>query len=278
MNAYQMITEVRDKIGEDVASHWGDNDLLRKLNFSHRQRANELITTPGDWLLTSEDLTPVASVITLPSDCIKPVYLEETTDGTPITLDANVRDRRAFRGKSDSVYVGVPEAYLAGNTLEVNEDAYTTGVTLWYQRRVPDLHMGAESSVAASALGFDLSNKPEYILSYYVGDYVEVMDLTTKAVEIRSLITAYTAAGVATITWTPVDTDVYGTVSSLPEEAINLILLDTALSALAKPSASLDPKYFEYLLALARDAKKDWKTFISTRISGSRRTRITEID
>lgn len=270
MNAYFMIQELRDLIGEATAKHWGDWGLLRKLNFSQRQRANELISSPGDWLVTSEDLTPAASVITLPSDCIKPAYLEETSDGTPIALSGNLRDRR--------VTEALLEAYPVGNTLVVNSDSYTTGVTLWYHQRIPDLHMGTESSVAASSLGFHVANHPVFVADYYNGSYVEVMDVTTLAVEIRSEITAYTAAGVATVTGTPVDTDVYGTISLLPEEAENLIILDAALAAMSKPSAALDPKYFEYLLSLRNEARRNWKRFMTTRVSGSNRTRITEAD
>jgi len=166
MNAYYMVKDVRDNIGEASASHWGDDDILRKINFSHRSRANELLSVPGDWLLTSDELTPVASVITLPSDCVKPVYMEETVSGNPIPLNGNIRDRRLTRLSGTTLYSGIVEAYLKGNTLEVNMDNYSTAVTLWYQRRVPDLHMGAESSVAASTLGFDLSKYPRYVADY----------------------------------------------------------------------------------------------------------------
>lgn len=278
MNCYHMLTEMRDIIGEKTASHWGDDGLLRKINFSQRQRANELMSVPGDWLLASEDLTPAASVITLPSNCVKPVHLEETTSHCPISIGQNIRDRRISGVSGQTIWDQVMEAYPLGNTLVVCIDSYTTGVTLWFQRRVPDLHCGTESSVAVSTLGFHLANHPVFVADYYKGSYVEVMDATTKAVEIRSEITGYTAAGVATITGTPVDTDLYGTISELPEEAINLVILDAALAAMAKPSAALDPKYFEYLLALRKEAKKDWKRFITTRISGSNRTRITEYE
>jgi hypothetical protein len=278
MNAFYMLKDLRDNVGEATESHWGDDDLLWKLNLAHRVRANELISVPGDWLLTSSNLTPVDSVITLPSDCVKPVYMEETTDGYPIPFCGDIRDRRTDRVYATNPWSGSAEAYLVGNTIEVNASSYTTGVTLWYQKRVPDLHAGTESSVAASTLGFDLGNRPRFEDDYYNNVYVEVMDATTHAIEIRSLITDYTAAGVATITGTPTDTDVYGTVSTLPEEAMDLVVLDATLRALAKPSAALDPKYFEYFRELYRDAKRDWNNFISTRISGTNRVRVTETE
>lgn len=277
MNAYLMVKEIRDNIGEDSASHWGEDDILRKLNMSHRARANELLSVPGDWLLKSSDLTPSSSVITLPADCVKPVYMEETSTGYVIPIKGTVRTRRVTRLAGTSFYSGSNEAYLHGNTLVVNADNYSTGVTLWYQRRVPDLHMGTESSVAASTLGFDLSNHPKYIADYYNGEYVETMDATSLAIEIHSEISDYTAAGVATITGTPTDTDYYGTISSLPEEAIPYIIIDTTLRCMAKPSAALDPKYFEYFYTLYKEAKREWNSFISTRLSGANRTTRTEV-
>lgn len=275
MNAYYIVKDVRDNLGEDTAAHWGDDDILRKVNAAHRMRANELLSVPGDWLLTSSDLTPVASVITLPTDCVKPVYMEETSSGYEVPLTGDIRVRRSTRATGVTIYSGLTEAYLNGNTLVVNQDSYTTQVTLWYQKRIPDLHMGTESSVAANTLGFDFSNQPRFVADYYKNEYVEVMDATTKAIEIRSLISGYTAAGVATITGTPTDTDVYGTVSSLPEEAMPLIILDATLRCMAKPGAAIDPKYFEYFQALYKDAKRDWNDFISTRVSGANKTRRT---
>ena len=278
MNAYYLLTDLRDNIGEASAKRWGDNDLLRKLNFSHRLRANELISVPGDWLVTSEDLTPSNSVVTLPSDCVKPVYLEHTSEEYPISLNQNIRDRRTTYVIGTTLYSGLLDAYLLGNTIVINSDSFSDQVTLWYQQRIPDLHAGTESSVAALTLGFDLGNEPRFVANYYKGSYVEVMDATTKAVEIRSEITGYIAAGVATITGTPVDTDLYGTVSELPEEAMSLVVLEATLLCLAKPGAALDTKYFEYFSSLRREAKKDWNAFISTRLSGSNRTRITEVE
>lgn len=276
MNAYYMVKDVRDNLGESVASHWGDDDILRKINAAHRDRANDLISVPGDWLVTHDDLTPSDSVITLPSDCIKPIYMEETSTGYPIPLTGDIRTRRVSRVHGASSYTLDVEAYLEGNTIVVNQDSYGNEVTLWYQRRIPDLHMGTESSVAASTLGFDLSNQPRFVADYYKNCYVEVMNATTLAIEIRSLISAYTAAGVATITGTPTDTDVYGTVLELPEEAWPLITLDATIRLMAKPGAAIDPKYFEYFFSLYKEAKKNWDNFIATRISGANRTRRTE--
>lgn len=84
-----------------------------------------------------------------------------------------------------------------------------------------------------------------YCRCTYKGSYVEVIDSTSGAIDIRSEITTFTAVNaLATITGTPTDGDYYGTVSELPEEGMAFVVLDATLLALAKPGASLDTKYF----------------------------------
>ena len=85
MNAKDQLDLLRDYIGEASASHWSDLNLLRRLNVAQRKIAVNVAMTPGNWLVTSASVTPSDSVITLPSDCGKPIYLEETTSGQPLT-------------------------------------------------------------------------------------------------------------------------------------------------------------------------------------------------
>ena len=273
MNAYYMLVDLRDNVGEASAKHWGDNDLLRKLNFAHRARANELMSVPGDWLMTSDDLTPVASVITLPSDCVKPSYMEITASEEPISLDVSIRERRLTRLSAGA---GGLEAYPVGNTLEVNTEGFTDEVTLWYLKRIRDLHAGTADAGAATEIALDTDNEHSVTDDYYNGVTIDIVSGTGAG---SDTITDYTGStGACVVTGTYSSSSIYGTVSELPEEADRLVVLDATLLALAKPSASMDPKYFEYFYSIWKDAKKDWNNFISTRISGSNRTRITETD
>jgi len=279
MNAWYMLTDLRDNVAEATEKRWHDNDLLRKLNFAHRMRANELIASPGDWLVTSEDLTPSSGVVTLPSDCLKPVYMEEISTGYPIPLTQNLRDRRTTRTSSYGLYKGYLDAYVVGNTIEINSATYGTQVRLWYQRRVADLHCGtADTGTGASALVLDNDMEPRFEDDYYNGVYVEVIDQTSGMVDIRSLVTDYVAATeTMTITGTAAADDHYGTVLELPEECAGLIVLEATLLALAKPASSLDTRYFEFFESLHRKALKDWNMFKATRVSGSNMTRVTEV-
>jgi len=276
MNAYHMMLDVRDNIGEDSAAHWGDNDILRKLNSAQRKVANLFILTPGDWLIKSADLTPVDSIVTLPADCAKPVYMEVASTGDEISLMANLRDRNLTRLADGINYSGVSTAYMLQDTIEINQEGYTTGVTLWYQRRVPDLHAGAcASGSGATKVIFQLTNEPKRVDDYYNGVSLEIVDGTGTG--IIEDISDYDGSGYyATITGTVAAADNYGTVSELPEEAHDLIVLEATQMLLAKPSSNLEPAVFKYMLERTKQARTDLEEWISTRVASHMIQRDTE--
>lgn len=276
MNAYHMMLDARDNTGEDVAAHWGDNDVLRKLNAAQRKVANLFILSPGDWLIKSANLTPVASVISLPSDCAKPVYMEETSSGYPIILSGNIRERARTRIAGAVIYEGVVEAYMLKDSIVVNQDSYTTGVTLWYQQRVPDLHTGAcAAGSGATKVIFQLTNEPKRVDDYYNGVSIEIVDGTGTG--IIEDISDYDGSGYyATITGTVAADDNYGTVSELPEEAHDLIVLEASQMLLAKPSSSIEPTVFKYMLERTKQAREDLEEWISTRVATHMPYRNTE--
>ena len=261
MNSYHMLVDIRDNIGEDVAAHWGDNDILRKLNAAQRKVANLFILTSGDWLIKSVDLTPVDSVITLPSDCAKPVYMEEKSSGYAITLGGNIRNRAATR------ISGVVEAYMLKDSIEINYSSYSTEVTLWYQERISDLHAGtAGANSAATKLEFELASEPKRSDDYYNDISVEVVDGTGTG--IIENISDYDGSGYyATIVGTVASGDHYGTVSELPEESHDLIVLEASLMLMVKPSSSLEPSVFKYMLERTKQAREDLEEWISTRVA-----------
>lgn len=267
MNTYHMLLDVRDNIGEDVASHWGDNDVLRKLNAAQRKVANLFILTPGDWLIKSADLTPVDSVITLPDDCAKPVYMEEESSGCEITLSGNIRGRNFSRVTGAIAYEGITEAYMEMNTIVVNRDSYTTEVTLWYQKRIPDLHTGAAAvGSGATKLIFQLTNEPKRVDDYYNDVVVEIVDGTGTGI-IEAISDYAGEEFYATITGTVATADNYGTVSELPEESHDLIVLEASLMLLAKPSSAIEPSIFKYMLSQVQKAREDLEEWISTRVA-----------
>lgn len=278
MNTYGMLQLLRDQIAEATASHWSDVNLVRRLSVAQRKVAVLVQSYPGAWLLKSADLTPVASVITLPQDCAKPVYMEETTSGKPIPWLENVRARRVSRKIAASLdwWTGAPEAYPLRNTLEVNQSSYTTGVTLWYDIRVPDLMAGTASAGGAGSLTFPVNSNVKHIDDYYNGVGIEV-DSGTGAGTVGDTITDYVGAtGACVVTGTYSTDSVFGTISLLPEEAHHLILMEATVLAIAKPSSNIDKEVFRYYRDERRDAKRDLERWLETRIKGYRRVEVTE--
>jgi len=282
MDAYLMRRAIRSNIGESTASHWLNVDLVREMNIAHRAVATMVINAPGDWLLKqSASITPAASVITLPSDCVLPAYVEEVTSGTEIRVRGTVRERRLGRISGTSLGVGAIEAYMQGNTLVVNADNYVTPVYVWYQKRVLDLACGTcQASTEATSVYFNLANFPSGVDDYYVGETLKVWDASTFALNFSGVITDYAGltgvASIADAAATPAANDKYGTVSVLPEELMELIILKTTVRSLAKPSSTFEKEIFSFFRAELREAIKAAERFLATRQSGSTYTRIVE--
>ena len=279
MNAYDQFLEIRENIGETSAAHWTDVGILTKMCQAQRRLWQQLQEVPGDWSAASALLTPSNSVITLPDDCGKPIYMEEESSGREISISMTVRERRLTRGIGSSLETGLVEAYPIGNTLEVNMNGYGEQVRLWYVKRLRDLHFGtAGSSSAAQVLHFDTAKKPHYEDDYYNSLEVEVQD-SSNVPNLADTITDYVAStGFATITGTAASGELYGTISQLPEEAHYLIVLMTTVLCLAKPGSDFDPQYLQYYQRELRDGKREWEEWISQRVLDSRHVRVTEVD
>jgi len=278
MNSYFMLSDLRDNVGEGAAAHWDDTELLRKLNHANAEIGFLVSQAPGDWLMKNTDLTPVASVITLPVDCAKPIYMEEVTSGRVIPIAGTVRERRRNRTSGAVRYSGYVGAYMEGNTIVVNTDGYTETITLWYEQEVRDLQAGTTASGSASTLQFDADNEPNGVDDYYNGVTVECMDATTKVVEISTPITDYVGSTyTATLVGTPVTSDFYGTVPEIPREGHGLIVLKATIECMAKPSSHVDPKVFEQFERMVGKAERRFTEWISTRVKNSQHIRNVEV-
>ena len=269
MNAKDMLDLTRDFVGEGTASHWSDLNLMRRINLSQRLVAKIVSMSPGDWLIKkSSSLTPSSSVITLPSDCSKPVYLEEVTSGRALPwLDGGVKARRVSRMAGTSLDVGYREAYPIRNTIEVNEDSYGEACYLWYEQRVPDLQAGTAAAGAALSLTFPDDRNSVRIADYYNSVTLEATSGT--GVGTIDTISDYTAARVATVTGTYSTDTVFGTISLLPEETHMLIILEAALLSLIKPSSTMDEKLMTYLRDERNNERKRVEEWLETRVHGS---------
>ena len=277
MDTYNMLQLQRDFIGEATAAHWSDVNLIKRINVAQRKVAVLVQSYPAAWLLKSANLTPVAGVITLPQDCAKPVYMEETSSGRPLTWLGSVLNRSVSRSQVATLgMTGILEAYSLRNTLEVNSSGYVTQVTLWYDQRVPDLIAGTASAGAATSLTFPADTNVKHVDDYYNGVGIEAVS-GTGAGTVGDVITDYTGStGACVVSGTYGADTVFGTISLLPEETHHLILLEATLLALAKPSSNIDKEVFQYYTNEKRDALKEVKDWLETRVKGFGRVAITE--
>jgi len=231
----------------------------------------------GQWLVESTDLTPVASIITLPSDCAKPLYMEEKSSGQPISWLGSVTHRRVWRQIGTTL--GTDEAFQAyplRATIEVNVASYTTEVTLWYLKRIPDLHTGTAAAGGASSITLQANRRPKNIADYYNNVQIEIIS-GTRAGDLVT-ITDYTAAHVCTVsgTETYADDSVYGTISLLPEECMDYLILRATTLAMSKPSSNIDEKVYEMFYREHRTAKNELIEWLQSRTAGGKAVAIGE--
>jgi len=264
MNSNDQLALLRDNVNEATASHWTDVNLMRRLNNAQAKTALHVAQTPGQWLLKSASVTPVASVITLPADCAKPIYLEETVSGAAVEWLSSVSHRRVSRSVGTTLDAGYLEAYPLRLTMEVNRSAYTTACTLWYQIRVPDLATGTAAAGGALSLTLPDDRVSVRVADYYNSVTFEVISGTGTA--IVDTITDYTAARVCTVSGTYDATTVFGTISMLPPETHNLMVLEATVSALHKPSAQLDKETRNNYVSELRELRKEVYAWLETRI------------
>jgi len=285
-NAYNQLEHMRDMLSEPTAAHWTDRELLKNLNMAQRRIGQALATEQSTWLYTSATVTFVASEADWPADCAKPVYLEEVSSGNPVPFSTEVQDRSISRTTGTMLYAGVSEAYMMMNKLIVNQSSYAAACTLWYQIRVPDLHVGTAS--AGGALSITLSAHDgagiasggfgaKLIADYYTLSKIEVVSGTGASTG-PDRITDYSVARAATVTGTYANDSVYGTISRLPEECHDLMILEAVKYSLAKPSAAIDPKYYQYIKDLWDQANDTFTEWCSSMFVSGHRTRITEVD
>jgi hypothetical protein len=282
MNAYMMNELLKGMIGEETAAHWGVDNLLMRMNLSQGKVATLIMSYPGSWLTKSKDLTPVASVITLPTDCGKPLYMEIKANGQPVSWLGNVRLRRVSRGTGDVSFdnnyaSGGVEAYVLAKTIEINSVDFTDEVTLWYEERVPDLMTGTGSAGGLLELTFPDTINVKRVDDYYNGVGLEVASGTGSGT-VTTISNFVAATRVCTLAAGTCGADsVFGTVSVLPEEAVMLVILETALFALAKPSSTVDKEVWQFYFSERKEAKKVLEEWLETRVKGFSRVATTEL-
>lgn len=278
MDSYEIIQQVRHDLGETDEAHWTDLALLRKLNIEQQRVWRELGMTAGEWLTANSSVLVSSGVMSLPTNCAKPLYVE-TASGYEVPI-MGFRESRAYASNIRTTYEAPYYiAYVQGNSIRFNDTTLNGYMTLWYLEKVKDVLYGvAGANCAASSLHLDSTKQPYLTDDYYSGMTVNTYDATTGARKLNSTVSDYVGSTlIATITGTPAEGDLYGSELGAPEEAEPVILSRMLVNCLAKPSSALDPKYFEYHLSVMRAEERNWRNWIETRVPGNRSVRICEV-
>ena len=277
MNAYDLLTDLRDMLGESTASHWSDREILRTINRIQKRIYMRMSMTMGDWFVKkSSSLTPSAGVISIPSDCAKPIYLEEVSSGVEIPITLSVRDRATTKSYPLGGVYADPAAYVVMDEIHINDSSYVTPVYLWYDKKCIDLHAGtaATGSTGSSLIIADGYGHSQ-IDDYYNNLYVEIVSGT--GVGNKARITDYVASSRALTVETTVSTDtVYGMVSLLPDEAYDAWFSRAYVSLLCKAAGVVDEEFIRSAQYEARAAEESFKDWAHRRIKNNIYLRLRE--
>jgi hypothetical protein len=282
-NAYSMVQDLRGMVAESVAKHWSNEAILSALNKSLTNIYRKIALTSGDWFVKqSSSITPVAGVITLPSDCSKPLYVEEVTSGTEIPLGiVSARDRGMNMRYSDRLSYNGLLAWPEEGVLRVNDDSYTTAVYVWYERRIPLMHAGTATGGTTPSLILADDRNVSYVDDYYNGTIVEILS-SSESFTLRALISDYNGGSIAasltllTGGWVAnLNGYLYGTVPVIPPEALDYLIHKALLYLLFKPGSSVQKEQIYFIRDEVADAEKSFQQWASSRLKVNSRVRYT---
>lgn len=283
MNAYEMREVLRNNIGEGTAVHWSNKILTKRLNECYLEVGRLVVDSPGDWLLKKSDsITPSLNRLTLPSDCLRPAYVEEVGSGRKIWINGSVREREGeLISTGSSALLGMIRGYLLGNYIEIDSPNYGEACYVWYQPRLVELACGTcQTGTDATHVAFNQANWPSGEDDYYNGLTLHVRDVTSNVLNVNTIITDYVGStGIATVASavaTPAATDFYGTVPQIPRELLDLVITKATVKSLARPNSTFEKEIFAFWKSLLKDAEEQAQDFLAARLSGSSYVRVVE--
>lgn len=257
-NCYLILEKVRRGLkaystaymqGTDTTGAFDNDDIVNKINDAQRFLFDLLVNVDPQFFFKKTTLTPVNSVITLPSDFYRIRRLEDA-DGLKIF-------RRGLDHKRTSDRAGTQYRYYwQGGNIYVDYDGYTDPTTLYYVFRPLDLTQGLTS--AGGALSATLASTAKAIADYY--NTVVIENVTDAWVD---TISDYSAARVATVAQTWAASKYYGTVSQLPE-AFHPFIARKAIILMKQQPQSLEPPSQIELADFANDLAERMKSYFGT--------------
>jgi len=197
-----------DKTQGTTTGVFDNSDIVKKINKSQRYIFNILFTRFPDLFLTSQNVTGVSGVFTLPVDLYRICDIVNSYGDKVAPISIQTKHRTNYTG-SKYLY------YRQGNTI-VRDDGGSDTLTFHYYKEPRELTQGVSQGGTATSITLALTAKKT--ADYYNGIVIEnVSD------DWYDTITDYTAARVATVTNRATLGRYYGTVSELPEVFHHLI-------------------------------------------------------
>lgn len=244
-NAYEILSEVRRGIneystayvqGSDTTGAFDNTDIMRKINDAQKMFFDLLVNREPQIFYKKTTLTPVSSVLTMPSDFYR-IRRLENSQGNKI-FEILLEHKRSSDAYGTQYFY-----YWQAGAIYIDYEAFSEPMTLYYVSRPRELNQGM--SPAGGALSLTLATTARKIADYYNGMTIEnVTD------DWCDTISDYSAARVATLAaQTGAASKYYGLVSELPEVFHPFIgrqatlLMRTTYKSLEKPTA-LDLKFF----------------------------------
>jgi hypothetical protein len=272
MNTYEAMEDIRGMLGEGIAAHWTDLMILRALERVQLQMYRKMSMTMGDWFVKKSDaLTPNGSgQVSLPSDCAKPIYLEEVTSGYEIPFSVTVRQRGALRQPAAGRGVCQTQGFLLEDVIEINKDGYSNQVYLWYERKCPGLHAGTAAAGGAGSLTLQDAMGASLVDDWYNGLVIEVVGGTGAGT--RTTISDYAGSTrVCTLAAGTFGADsVYGIVPIVPEDCHDAWELRTLMQLASKPGAVVNDEHLKWIAGVEKRAWDSFEEWIETRVKNSR--------
>ncbi len=252
MNAYELITEFRDAVGEDVAidkesSHTGRfkyPTILRWLNRGQMEVQQLLVSLDDRYFLTAtaQDGIEDQNYYPLPPDCLMGrVLMVERVEGErryaywPIDME----EKEAYRLSSVSglAYHGRLEIRGGEVLLYPSPPAGTNNVVIYHNRRLADLDFGPVPSNAGNT-DLTLNSTARPLAHYYDNYRVSIVGSGSARDQTRT-ITNYTAARVCTVDqWdtNPTTADYYAVECELGEDFERLMVVKAVMMAMRRDS------------------------------------------
>ncbi|MBW2148123.1 MAG: hypothetical protein JRI22_13980 [Deltaproteobacteria bacterium] len=252
MNAYELITEFRDAVGEDVAvdkenSHTGRFKypaILRWLNRSQMEVQRLLVSLDDRYFLTAAAQDGLANQnhYSLPPNCLmQRVLMVERVEGGsryaywPIDLEEKEACRRS--SAAGLAYHGRFEIRESGVILYPPPPAGNDNVVIYHNRRLADLDFGPVPSDAGNT-DLTLNSTARPVADYYDNYRVTIVGPGNAADQTRT-ITDYTAGRVCTVAqWdtSPTTEDYYAIECELGEDFERLMMVKAVMMAMRRDS------------------------------------------